>query len=420
MKFQLIQKIIGHGYSHVRKRRGYKPLFKNGKFLPYIPGKILFLFTISFLFLILSILVFNTYKKEQQKNYIKSQAYSISQECTKAKRVNDCFVEKFIAVTNKNELPMTLAILKDLQKIDYRANACHFIAHQIATFEIKKNPKGWLKLFREFNPQDCGRGYFHGLIEGYTLVEPGFNLNKNSMYSICQSIINSSPGDKKLHADCMHTLGHLLLVQASGNLGPAITICTELDETSKLNCSYGVFMENIQRQNLVAHGISKYLAKTEQEIRSQQANCTGFPKNLAGTCWRALTVLINKTYNFNEKKLFKKCNEAGDKANIENCYFSGIGHIGYTKLTGYVSSEDLSPLCKVYKVGTETYGKCLDYLMYYLTYSSNNYDSKLKTFCDSISNPYKERCVKSLSRSEIPQKSDQAEFEPPANIFGEF
>jgi hypothetical protein len=101
----------------------------------------------------------------------------------------------------------------------------------------------------------------HGIIEGRGRADKNFTINPDTAYAICKEIEINRP-DKAyfdIHKNCIHTIGHLILVQEGGDVDKSVNICNALTEDSKLHCLIAVFMENLQQQNLRVHDIRNSL-----------------------------------------------------------------------------------------------------------------------------------------------------------------
>lgn len=120
---------------------------------------------------------------------------------------------------------------------------CHRIVHTIGSASLARYEGNTARAFSE-GSATCWSGYYHGILErsfakATTKVEMG-----NIARTICED--KGVRKDTYIAYQCVHGLGHGLMIQSGYNLPVSLEICdalaTDWDRTS---CTGGVFMENI-------------------------------------------------------------------------------------------------------------------------------------------------------------------------------
>jgi hypothetical protein len=133
--------------------------------------------------------------------------------------------------------------------------ACHPIAHTIGAGALLKYKGDVGKAFAAGNPT-CGSGYYHGLLQ-WKLA----GVDRSHVSSVARAVCSS--GEIRANAydyyQCVHGLGHGLMLYTRYDLPGALKLCHELStDYDSTSCTGGVFMENQQS----SYGIvSKWLKK---------------------------------------------------------------------------------------------------------------------------------------------------------------
>lgn len=134
---------------------------------------------------------------------------------------------------------------------------CHPIAHTIGAGALLRYKGNVGKAFAAGNPT-CGSGYYHGLLQ-WKLA----GLNRAQVAPVARTVCSSAEirANAYDYYQCVHGLGHGLMLYTRYDLPGALKLCHELltsyDQTS---CTGGVFMENQQS----SYGIrSKWLKKDD-------------------------------------------------------------------------------------------------------------------------------------------------------------
>jgi mono/diheme cytochrome c family protein len=136
-------------------------------------------------------------------------------------------------------------------------STCHPIAHTIGAGALLRFRGNVGKAFGEGAPT-CGSGYYHGLLQ-WKLA----GVTSGKVASVARSVCNT--GSIRANAydyyQCVHGLGHGLMLYTRYDLPKALDLCHQLTTSyDSVSCTGGVFMENQQS----SYGIhSKYLKKND-------------------------------------------------------------------------------------------------------------------------------------------------------------
>lgn len=346
---------------------------------------ILFLITLS-----LVAYWINDFKpKPQQLTLI--LAKKIASECNGNKDAADlCYPQAFASLIKQHDLNFTLATLSVLQDIEPSARGCHLIAHSIAIGETEKNPGNWEKLIGQLDPNTCGGGLTHGVLEAHSRFDTNFKLNAQSLTQICNSLSQESKQMAE-ESNCDHIMGHLMLVQTSGNIPKAMYECSQVPDQFKFGCSGGVFMENLTRDNLVAHQIESHIPWNRDTASTQADLCKKYSGIMFQGCWREMAHLYTVIANYNPLEVYKLCNQTDDiEANLQ-CYFHGTGIM---LLSPSITNQEIASICQV--VPQSEIERCFNEIAFNTLGVSPKYIDKMVLFCNSIDNAYSQSCYSQI------------------------
>ena len=160
---------------------------------------------------------------------------------------------------------------------------CHRIAHRMGSAGLARYEDNVARAFVEGSPT-CASGYYHGIAERAFLGTPDDQLATVASQLCADRTIEN---DKFLFYQCLHGLGHGLMIYTGYELPLSLKTCDELrDEFSQVSCTGGAFMENFNS----SYGVrSKYLrsrdliypCKRSPSATSSTATCS-CPRILQG------------------------------------------------------------------------------------------------------------------------------------------
>ena len=120
---------------------------------------------------------------------------------------------------------------------------CHPIAHRIGAGALLRFDGDVGRAFADGNTA-CGSGYYHGLLQ-WKLADVAANEVGSVARDVCTD--ERIVAEPFTHYQCVHGLGHGLMLYAKYDLPRALDLCHELPvESDSVSCTGGVFMENQQ------------------------------------------------------------------------------------------------------------------------------------------------------------------------------
>ncbi|HEU4941731.1 MAG TPA: c-type cytochrome [Gaiellaceae bacterium] len=120
---------------------------------------------------------------------------------------------------------------------------CHRIAHTIGAASLQHYDGDVGKALAEGNAI-CASGYYHGLLEWKLAGVP-----KDEVASVARTVCDQtkSTASSFVYYQCVHGLGHGLMLYTLYDLPSALRLCHKLrTDFDRVSCSGGVFMENQQ------------------------------------------------------------------------------------------------------------------------------------------------------------------------------
>jgi hypothetical protein len=281
-------------------------------------NKSLFITIVVPLFFLLMLFFFFFGHFKSSSNSPQDRAREIIAMCNNNKDADVCFADQFERLARQFRFSYTVQVLAEMQQTKQVANGCHFIAHVIAAEEVMQNGGKWEEVVAHIPADDCTGGFIMGAIEGYRHYDKTFFLNAKTAPEICRAVSGHS---KIVGSDqtCAHTMGHLFLIEKSGNVSQSLDECGKMPSQYRYECYSGTFMENIFRRNLLLHGIGKELAWNEKTFGEQEQLCNSHTDIVAQACWRELSHMIIDLANKDKEKITKRCSLAPEKARQKSC-----------------------------------------------------------------------------------------------------
>jgi hypothetical protein len=121
--------------------------------------------------------------------------------------------------------------------------SCHRIAHTIGAAALKHFDGDIGKAFAAGSPS-CASGYYHGLLE-WKLAGASEDRAVQLARTVCST--RAIRASTFLYYQCVHGLGHGLMLYSSYELPEALDLCHRLrTDFDQISCTGGVFMENQQ------------------------------------------------------------------------------------------------------------------------------------------------------------------------------
>ena len=168
------------------------------------------------------------------------------------------------------------------QAVDsYVAENCHQVVHDIGNDAAEQIDDMADAL--SVDGSACWSGYFHGFIEA-RLAEIDDDALSDRLPTFCDGA--ADPQYSFTHYNCLHGLGHGLMLRVDADLFEALPLCRDLEEFWLVrSCASGAFMENVMaaQQGLQTPGVPT------DDLRYP---CTDVDADLSEDCWMMQTSMI--------------------------------------------------------------------------------------------------------------------------------
>jgi hypothetical protein len=219
---------------------------------------------------------------------------------------------------------------------------CHRIAHTIGSAALAHFKGNVAKTYSHGSPS-CASGYYHGILErAFAGVDSERGLVRAAR-SLC-----SGAGVRRmgfLDYQCVHGLGHGLMIQTGYDLPTALSVCRHLQTRwDEVSCSGGIFMEN----GSTVYGLRSQWLKDDDPLYP----CPRVGLRSRASCYLRVTTQILRTNHFDWPDTVAMCRSLAQKW-TRYCFRSyGRDTVSYTG----GGAESILRLCRL--AGPEQ-GNCL-------------------------------------------------------------
>jgi mono/diheme cytochrome c family protein len=298
-------------------------------------------------------------------------------DCSKKGAAYDCYRQAFGNLAYREGPAKALATLDtDSRSVPGVEADCHQIAHAVGHAGLAYyhgNPAEALA----HGAMTCNSGYYHGVIE---LSIAG--LPRTKVIKIARKLCTSPSVTKEdfLLYQCVHGLGHGLMIYSGDDLPYSLHVCDQLTTSfDQISCTGGVFM-----QNLATGMVSSRYISAKNPI---------YPCNIVNQrhkyyCYLQVTERILQVVGYNWPKVAAWCrrSEAGW---VATCFQSmGRDASGYSQY----HPEQTLPICADAgdMEGECIYGSSRDY--------ANNFagGKEAAVFCNLAPGRYRARCYEGI------------------------
>ena len=198
---------------------------------------------------------------------------------------------------------------------------CHRIVHMIGSASLARFHGNVARAFA-LGSSTCWSGYYHGILErAFTGVASKDELGRVSRGLCDDAVIRRTDW---LAYQCVHGLGHGLMIHTGYNLPFSLEICDKLatrwDQTS---CTGGVFMENINS----SYGVKSPWLKDDNLIYP----CDEVAERHKLYCYLMVTSRILQANGYDWKEAARLCSRV-ERSWVSTCFQSyGRDASGYTR-----------------------------------------------------------------------------------------
>lgn len=288
----------------------------------------LIIFTNCFLFFLFTSGHFSLH---QSPPTIKETSKKLTTSCGTGQKSTVCYQEQFIKLAKQYDIGYITDVVLSLQQNSSLGN-CHLVAHLVGQVEMKKNIKNFNGLLQQVNPNLCTGGFIHGILEEYSRITKINQITPAIVEQICNAVRPSDPKG----INCMHTMGHLIYLNANGDLKKAVKVCDTVSpgiEHKNYQCYLGLFMEHTTKLNMVLHGFKfDPYSITDNDISDMKNICNSVRNYAAESCWEEISRLFLMRDNNNTITAFRDCTEASTDEYRKDCQmYLGMLTIGSSK-----------------------------------------------------------------------------------------
>ncbi len=224
----------------------------------------------------------------------------------------------------------------------------------------------------------CWSGYYHGVMEGVVGKFSTATLGA-AMDGICANI----PGKATYNFDyynCVHGLGHGVMVVTRTELFDSLALCDELTgEWERSSCYGGVFMENVMVDN--RNHFTKFL-KPEEPLYP----CTAVGERYKTQCYLMQTSYILKVSGGDFVSVFAACR--GAEAALQPTCFQSLGRDASGQSVS--NAERTRATCELGQNYDErsncVIGAVKDFISYFHS------DVQAREFCSSLAEDLRDVC----------------------------
>ena len=197
--------------------------------------------------------------------------------------------------------------------IGTRTNTCHRIVHIIGSATLTRNDGNVGRTFAQ-GSSTCFSGYYHGVLER-SLVSVRSHA-ASALGGIARGLCDDEVVRRvaELEYQCLHGLGHGLMITTGYNLPVALRVCdflrTEWEATS---CNGGAFMENIS----TSYGVRSRYVKDEDPVYP----CNWVAEADKLTCYQLVTSRILQVVGVDWEEVARICSEV-ETGWVQACFQS--------------------------------------------------------------------------------------------------
>ncbi len=209
----------------------------------------------------------------------------------------------------------------DMQTNETVQGDCHRIAHMMGSAALVRFNGDVSKAFA-LGASTCWSGWYHGILER-AFADVGTKSNAGSVArKLCSG--ETIQRTQYLYYQCVHGLGHGLMIFSGYDLPWALGVCDELktnwDQTS---CTGGVFMENISS----SYGVKSRWVKDDDPVYP----CETVSEKHKLYCYLMVTSRVNELNGYNWRKTAATCRSV-EKDWVVTCFESlGRDASGFTR-----------------------------------------------------------------------------------------
>jgi hypothetical protein len=305
---------------------------------------------------------------------------------------SNCMEQAFGNIAYHDGAKAALGLLaKHIGTKDNIDTYCHRLAHASGAGALLRNNNDIGKTFAE-GDSTCWSGYYHGILERAFAGVPDNKLAATS------SKLCTSPDVRKtnfLHYQCVHGLGHGLMLHTAYDLPKALKVCESLtDSWESTSCDSGVFMENIA----TSRGVKSRYIKDDDPVYP----CQTVAERHKLYCYLMVTSRMNELNGYNWKDTARQCREDAEPKWRDTCFQS------YGRDASGTSHRQIKPVATKCDIAGPTYeDECIWGAVRDMVSEDARPDRAAK-FCGLVDTKYLEKCFDGIGTIIADQQPDDA------------
>jgi hypothetical protein len=228
-----------------------------------------------------------------------------------------CYEQAFGNVAYKKGPKAALALFAQQMASNKDVESgCHRIAHKIGSATLVRDHGDIPKAFAA-GSSICWSGYYHGILE-----RAFYGISTENGLIKAARRVCASPGlqqNEWLLYQCVHGLGHGLMISTGYDLPFALRVCDKLQTGwDQSSCTGGVYMENVNAANGTSIGFKTPWVRSDDLVYPCDA---AVAKRHELYCYLMVTSRILAANGYDWKATAKTCAHV-DKAWIATCFQS--------------------------------------------------------------------------------------------------
>jgi hypothetical protein len=251
---------------------------------------------------------------------------------------------------------------------------CHRIVHTIGSASLARFEGNVGEAFVN-GSSSCWSGYYHGILErAFTGVS-----EKSGLIRVARGVCEGEDvrATTWLAYQCVHGLGHGLMITSSYDLPFSLSVCDRLSTAwDQVSCTGGVFMENISS----SYGVKSRWLRDDNLVYP----CNTVAARHKQYCYLMVTSRILQANRYDWKQAARLCRGV-ERGWVDTCFESfGRDASGYTRQT----PSKILPICRI---AGEFEQRCLYAAARDMTANYGN-GVRAASLCDQAPVSARERC----------------------------
>ena len=205
------------------------------------------------------------------------------------------------------------AIARLEAEIDPDSNACHRIVHSIGSASLARYEGNVGRTFAE-GASNCFAGYYHGVLERALVNVRSYRASALSAVARGLCVGTQVRAVAELEYQCLHGLGHGLMITTGYDLPVSLAVCDRLDgEWEATACEGGAFMENIS----TSYGVRSRWVRDDDPVFP----CDAVREGARRTCYQLVTSRMLQVLGVAWEEIAEACG-ALERQWIRTCFQS--------------------------------------------------------------------------------------------------